>query len=110
MMKRVRLRRFVRQKNAGLVHVVPKTGDAFVDVTPELGTERIACFWIREVRERGSLRPDVAIQLAAVGIFDEHPEPLPIGISFIIRIDLNAGIDYENGLESIRLQIADKFC
>ena len=53
--------RLVVHKNAGFVHIVPKTGDTFGNMILVLQTEPLAGLWISKIRERARLRPHVSV-------------------------------------------------
>src|SRR5688500_7315498 len=86
MMERVRLRGPVGETHAGLVHVIPKSGDTLVDVTFELRTEPIARFRIRKIRKRRRLWPDIAVELGTIRLLQKNTEPFSFGVVVILRI------------------------
>ncbi len=59
MMKNFRFFGFVGQKNAWLVHIVPKSGDSFVEMFFVLYAEPQTRFRISKIGKRRFLRPNI---------------------------------------------------
>ncbi len=104
----VRLRRLVGEEDAGLVHVVPETRDAFVQVLFVERAEPLARLRVGEVGEGADAGPHARVQLAPVGVLDEVPARLSLFVREVVRVNLDAGVDDDDGAEAFGAQVGDQ--
>src|SRR4051812_25838727 len=96
----VGLRSFVVEEDARLVHVIPESGDAFVQIFLIERAEPLARLRVCEIRKRADAGPDFRIKLTAFGGLNEMAERLSVLIDAVVRVGLHARINDDDDAEA----------
>ena len=102
-----RLLETVGRKDRGFVHVVPETGDAFVERLLVQRAPPRARLRIGEIGKRADAGPDFLVQFLAGRVAHIDARVAPAAVDRIVGIELHSGIDDRHRMEAVAAQIGE---